>query len=250
MPESLFYRSYYDNHASRFDATRLWGSNEIKQTVQAVIGHLPVGENVLEMGCGSFKHGTLLASAGFNVIGLDFSIEQLRNVQHGATVLCANVRSLPFACSTLGGVLGVMILHQVAACERQLVLTEIRRTLRPAGNLILKTCTHEDLRRRPLTKWFPSSLKINLERFPSDQDIKWILTESGFGLIKTWSTESVSIFPTDVLISMLETRPSSSLRLVPEAEYADGLKRFDKAHEHEVYISLAHYHTFYVARRS
>ena len=249
MPEPLFYRSYYNSHAAIFDATRLWGNNEIEQTVQAVVRHLPGSESLIEIGCGSFRHGTILSSAGFTVIGVDFSIEQLRNAPPNAIVLCADVRLMPFASGIIGGVLGVMILHQVPTGERQLALTEICRILHPGGNLILKTCTHDDLRRRPLTEWFPSSLEINLERFPSDEELKWLLTESGFELIDQWSTESVSVFPVDVLLNMLETRPSSSLRLVPDAEYRDGLKRFDRMHKDEAFASLGHYHTFYVARR-
>ena len=248
MPDPRFYRSYYDNHASRFDATRLWDSNEIKETVRAVMEYLPDDERVVEIGCGSFKHGNLLTSLGFSVIGMDFSSEQLRNAGSDATLLCADVRSMPFASSTLGGVLGVMILHQVAAGERQLVLTEIRRVLRPSRNLILKTCTHDDLRKRPLAKWFPSSLDINLQRFPSDQRLKAALAGSGFELIMTWSTESASAFPVDVLLNMLRARPSSSLRLVPDEEYVDGLERFERAHKDEMSVSLPHYHTYYVAR--
>jgi ubiquinone/menaquinone biosynthesis C-methylase UbiE len=227
----------------------LWSDEEVEQTVHMISKHMPEGEKLLEIGCGSFKHGARLSSAGFKVIGLDFTVEQLTNAPPGSSLLCADARSIPMASSSLGGVVAVMVLHQVTEGDRPLVTTEIQRVLRPGGRLIIKTCTHDDLRKRPLSQWFPSSLTINLARFPSDAQVKTLLYESGLHVKRVWSTQSYSAFPTESFLQMLATRPSSSLQLIPEDEYSSGLKRFRSEHADHSLVRLDHYHTFYLACR-
>jgi SAM-dependent methyltransferase len=249
MSGASFYRNYYRDHAVRFDRTRLWREDEIGSTVRCISVHLTRGEKIGELGCGSFKHGALLSSAGFEVFGLDFSVDQLRYAPAGSQVICADVREMPIASGALGSAFAIMVLHQVPEDERALVLSEISRALRNGGTLIIKTCRHEDLRRRPLARWFPSSVAINLARFPADAELKRLLAQSGLRATHTWSTETYSLFQKDELLEILASRPSSSLRLVPADEYADGLARFHFDHPENSVVRMDHYHTYYLAHR-
>jgi SAM-dependent methyltransferase len=249
MADASFYMNYYRDHAARFDKTRLWSEDEVGSTVRCISAHLMRGEKVGEFGCGSFKHGALLSSEGFEVFGLDFSVNQLRHAPVGSQVICGNIGQMPIATGSLGSAFAIMVIHQVPAVERARVLSEIRRVLRDGGSLIIKTCSHEDLRRRPLTRWFPSSAAINLTRFPTDIELKRLMAQSGLRATDTWCTETYSLFDKDELFRILASRPSSSLRLVPADEYADGLARFHFDNVGKSVFRMDHYHTYYLARR-
>lgn len=246
--DASFYQSYYQSHARRFDETRLWKSQEIEHTVQLVSERFTPRSSLLEVGCGSFRHGAMLVSRGYSVIGIDFSHQQLSNA-HGAPLICGDVTSLPIRSDTADGLLAIMSLHQVAQDSQDSALSEIARVLRPGGSLLIKTCTHDDLRRRPLAKWFPSSLSVNLRRFLDDADLRKSMSGSGLVVVEEWSTETASSFGGAQLLAALETRPSSSLKLVPDEEYERGLAEFRQSIDPDSSVDLSHYHTYYVAKK-
>lgn len=98
------------------------------------------GRRLLELGCGG---GALLAAAqrrGWQASGLDLNATALRlarQAAHGALVVRAAARTLPFA----SGVFDlIMAQHLIEHCETPaLMVAECRRVLAPGGQIVLVT---------------------------------------------------------------------------------------------------------------
>jgi len=94
---------------------------------------------VADLGCGPGHVGDYVAGRGRRVVGSDFSVESLRQGRFlfpGMSFVAGDLLRLPFASSSLGGVVAFYSLifgddEHLARC-----LAEIRRVLAPRGALL------------------------------------------------------------------------------------------------------------------
>ena len=99
---------------------------------------------LLNLGCG---HGAdfLPFIPGFELYGVDFSIEMLRfalkysqKFNFAASLSVADVRYLPYADETFDWVISIATYHHIAGEEeRQAALGELRRVLKPGGEAFI-----------------------------------------------------------------------------------------------------------------
>jgi malonyl-CoA O-methyltransferase len=93
------------------------------------------GLTVLDAGCGTGRYLHELESRGASAIGMDLSMPMLvRARESSGRVTQADIRALPFDAMSLDLVVCGLALGDVA--ELELALSEIARTLRPAGRMI------------------------------------------------------------------------------------------------------------------
>ena len=93
------------------------------------------GLTALDAGCGTGRYLNELESRGASAIGMDLSMPMLmRARQSSRRVARADIRALPFDAMSIDLVVCGLALGDVA--ELELALTEIARTLRPAGRVI------------------------------------------------------------------------------------------------------------------
>lgn len=98
---------YQETHGEALeDGSLAWGVWGTPESQLQILGD-PVGQDVLEFGCGGAQWATKLSGAGARVVGLDLSREQLRDAQarcrrKGAAVplVVADVADLPLADAT------------------------------------------------------------------------------------------------------------------------------------------------------
>lgn len=103
--------------------------------------HSPPGRKVLDAGCGTGHHSLALASAGFEITGIDFAegmLERSREKCSLATVdffkVDLNTR-LPFENNTFDACINISVLQLVSSPE--FTLKEINRILKPAGTFLI-----------------------------------------------------------------------------------------------------------------
>jgi SAM-dependent methyltransferase len=96
------------------------------------------GTDVGDVGCGTGRLAPYLAARGLVPRGVDLSPEMIRVARRdhpGVPFDVADVRSLPFEDSSLGGVVCWYSLMYLAPSDRPRAFRELARVLRPAGYL-------------------------------------------------------------------------------------------------------------------
>jgi SAM-dependent methyltransferase len=124
----------YDRVAERYLA---WGAG-IRQD-ERLRDRLPVGADVLELGCGAGLPTTRLLAERFSVTGVDISARQLelaRRAVPTATLLHADMASVSFPPRRFDGVAAFFSLIHVPRAEHAALLGCIATWLRPGGLLV------------------------------------------------------------------------------------------------------------------
>ena len=148
-------------HASR--AHTAWGGNDLPwglwDTPEAklhLLRDLPVGADVIELGCGTGAVSAWLTRAGLHPVAVDISRAQLDTAEQlqrefGITfpLVCENAENVPFDNASFDAAISEY--GASLWCEPQHWLPEAHRLLKPGGLLIffanasfLMTCTPED----------------------------------------------------------------------------------------------------------
>lgn len=97
---------------------------------QLIAGH----EVVLDVGCGDGTLANYLAGLGHQVVGVDADPNVLAPDSPTTHFMLGDATGLPFGNDQFDAVVAVMVLHHTDA---QLALVEMRRVLRPGGQLVL-----------------------------------------------------------------------------------------------------------------
>jgi SAM-dependent methyltransferase len=114
-------------------------------------GCLP-GARILDAGCGHGRHAVPLATAGYDVVGLDASRTLLgaaRRAHRGARrpqFVCGSYARLPFEPASFEAVmcLGTALGYMGEGADRA-ALREFRRVLVPDGRLVIETLHHAEI---------------------------------------------------------------------------------------------------------
>jgi SAM-dependent methyltransferase len=104
-------------------------------------GWLPGRGRAVDVGCGLGSEAGYLASAGWQVAGVDLSgvaVARAAAERDGAAFLRADVRQLPFGRHSLDAALDRGCFHYLAAGDRPRYAGELGRVLRPGGKLLLR----------------------------------------------------------------------------------------------------------------
>ncbi len=214
----------YDEVARDYDTHR---SGDI-ETVRLITERCCVRarSRVLDGGCGTGNYALLLNRlTGAATVGLDRSagmLEKARAKQPLFRWVQGDLRAMPFRSRSFDLVYCLYVLHHVsddldAFCE------EMCRVL-DRGNLLLISTPRYQIEKHPLNQFFPSFGQIDLQRFPTDDDVVRAMTGAGFANVKI--TETVAPEPLVLdrdYYERVAAKWISTLRLIPESEFRDGL---------------------------
>ena len=93
---------------------------------------LPRGSTILDVGCGTGEFAKRLNCRGYKVIGIDISLEIVKNVNNGNVVLVVtDAEHLPFKSKIFDAVFCVDILHHFL--EQSKVISQLLRVLKSEG---------------------------------------------------------------------------------------------------------------------
>ncbi len=123
---------------------------ETEWVAHGILASAGLGEGpgwpVLDDCCGFGRHSLALRERGFDVFGIDLSLDLLRSsvdLERGPELLggrlaCADMRSLPFADASFGAVLNLFTSFGYLGVDGdRAALAEMARVLRPGGTLVM-----------------------------------------------------------------------------------------------------------------
>jgi glycine/sarcosine N-methyltransferase len=153
--------AFYDGLAGTYDLMFPdWDASMARQAAQ-LSEFIPPGARVLDCACGIGTQAIGLAMRGYEVVGADLSpVAVSRAVVEASArgvslpAAAADMRSLPFADASFDVVLAAdnALPHLLTSDDVLSALREMRRVLRPGGQLIISTRDYDEIRReRPLS---------------------------------------------------------------------------------------------------
>ncbi|HEX8000863.1 MAG TPA: class I SAM-dependent methyltransferase [Pyrinomonadaceae bacterium] len=244
------YKDYYDKIAPIFDHVRLDRNTEIETTTTIIRQYIKPDEgNILDIGCGTGRYSLPLRELGYNVVGIDKSINQLRYAPETFPLICASATAIPLKVGLSAACLVILVIHQLTLAERTQCIEESHRVLKPKGKLFIKTCSHDDLRRRPFNPFFPSSLTVNLNRYPDIDKLNDDLRKSGFNIIEVHPTFTEEFLDKGELLSSVRNKHNTTLTLIPKEEFETGCIEMERAFVDQDKICVPHYHTIIVVEK-
>jgi ubiquinone/menaquinone biosynthesis C-methylase UbiE len=193
--------------------------------------------SIVDVGCGIGMYSDLLAEAfGATVVGVDPSA-RMRGVAERAHAhprvryVAGSAEELPLEDASCDAALMSNVLHHVV--DREACARELHRVLRPGGLLLLRGARRVGGDVFPFFDYFPTAVDIDRERVPSADDVLDLFGAAGFQLVahEEIAQESASSF--QEYYERIATRSISTLELISDAEFEEGVARMREIAERE-----------------
>lgn len=188
---------------------------------------LSPGSRVLELGCGTGNFLTALRrDVGCECVGIDPSaqmLEQLRARGSDVTTLHNAAERLDLPDSSFDFVYSVDVIHHVE--DRSAAFAEVARVLRPEAPVVTVTDSEPVIRNRLLSRYFPETVEVELQRYPSMSTLQGELSAAGLTDIRDELVEhSYELANAD----SYRAKAYSSLLYIDEEAFQRGLHRLEE----------------------
>jgi SAM-dependent methyltransferase len=169
-------------------------------------------------------------SVGPSWAGLDGSVAMLgERPAAGRSALAfatADAVSLPLRDGTFDLALLSMVYHLLSPPDP--TVAELRRVLARDGVVIVRTPTRDLLDRVSFLPYFPSARAIDEARMPSRVGLIAVFTGAGFALASETTVEQEFAATPMAAYEKVRRRPFSSLRLISDTAFTQGLARYEQ----------------------
>lgn len=183
------------------------------------------GRRVLDVGCGTGRVAAALAERGSRVWGVEPSPEMAAQARsRGVHVKVARAEQLPFKAGWFERAVLWLVAHLV---ERPAAFAELARVLSSGGRVAIASFDPEHFSRYYLNHLFPSLERIDRERFPAPAELVQELEAAGFS-VRLLSLSQQGRIGREEALRRIRGRFISTLRLLDEAEFAEGLARAER----------------------
>ncbi|MCH8222884.1 MAG: methyltransferase domain-containing protein [Chloroflexi bacterium] len=129
----------YDRVGERYTALAMQGNETKARHTNLILGRLPDGSDVLDLGCGSGQPTTAILARRFNVIGVELSsvqIERAREAVPNARFVQADMSRLELSLCSFDAVVAFYSIIHVPRARQQALFESIYSWLRPGGILV------------------------------------------------------------------------------------------------------------------
>jgi SAM-dependent methyltransferase len=211
----------------------------LEQWTAILARYIPTRGNpaLLDLGSGVGTWSELMATAfEATVWGVEPS-ERMRAVasrEHAharVTYVAGSAERIPLPDASCDGGLLSYVLHHVE--DREACGRELARVMRPRAVAIVRSAFRESLGQVPFFEWFPTARALDEKRMPARAEVAAMFEPHGFEAIASevvWQETSPSL---RVYHERLKLRAISTLELLPDHEFQEGLARLGLAAEQE-----------------
>jgi ubiquinone/menaquinone biosynthesis C-methylase UbiE len=177
-------REGYDAIAEKYLAARNETQPNDVELLQELIQRLPKGAKVLDAGCGAGVPVTRILSQSFEVVGVDFSEEQIRLARElvpEAEFICQDITALNFPDDSFDAICSCYTIIHIPREEHLGLLQSFYCILKPGG-LVLLTMGAGDLPQGIEEDCF--GVRLYWSHFDAETNLK-MMADCGFCII--WS---------------------------------------------------------------
>jgi ubiquinone/menaquinone biosynthesis C-methylase UbiE len=216
----------FDKFAENYDEVRK-GSAPYLFSILSVIKQSQ-SQTILDLGCGTgnlFRE--LCRYQKGNFVGLDISEKMLCKAKEKnlpVDWICASADNIPCQNNSFDSIIGIYALHLFKNIPQ--VLSECRRVL-DKGWVLFVSAPHHSIVNHPLNQFFPSFSKVDLSRFPTEEQIEKMLLHAGFSNIKREYYAVVRDWLSEEYIQKVKSKFISTLQLIPDDEFNEGIKKME-----------------------
>lgn len=150
----------------------------------AALGFELAGKHVLDCGCGNGKYGSLLCARGATVVGIDREPECVTAARKNSPcyedVVLGTLMELPFGAAEFDVALLRYVLHLTPKDDREALLREIRRVVRPGGAVVIETSLREQYARHVDHRVYPRLTEVVSAFYPEYDEMVDLLSQAGF----------------------------------------------------------------------
>jgi ubiquinone/menaquinone biosynthesis C-methylase UbiE len=186
---------------------------------------------VLDLACGTgiYLEKQIAFYRGCNIdwYGVDLSEEMLQKAKDkklDARLLHGDALDLPYENDFFDFIKVRFAIHHFS--DKPKASREMYRVLRNGGILSIQNLAHDYMRRAWPGEYFPSTIEIDEERFPSSLDLFSILTELGFD-VEAKITVTIQQLRYKEILREARNRDMSQLTMISDDEYLRGMAQIE-----------------------
>ena len=186
---------------------------------------------VLDIGCGTGSqlfadraHGSY-----FRMVGLDLSLgmlNQAKNKDTGIPWVQADAARLPLKKGSFDFVTSQFSFHHIREKERMIL--EIFRVLRPEGRFVMTNLCPVEMADWAIYRYFPAAWQKDLQDFPTNEEIKGLMTEAGFKDVEIELRHRQYEDDLQDFAKAVRLRVTSQFVAISDADYQAGLWQIEK----------------------
>ncbi len=182
---------------------------------------------VLEVGCGTGNYSAAIQSdTGCVCYGVDPSegmLSRARLLSDKVAWMSGTAEQLPFENSSIDYLFSVDVIHHVA--DRRRYFHEAFRVVRPRGKICTVTSSEQTIRRRLLSRYFPETVAIELQRYPPIHDLQAMMQDSGFTQLPDIVVKHKLLLSDS---GAYRHKAFSALHLISDVAYQSGISRLEQ----------------------
>ena len=187
------------------------------------------GRRVLDVGCGTGRLTAALAEIGARAWGIDPSPEMIAEARQAvgdqAGVKVASAERLPFKDGWFERAVLRLVVHHL---DRPRAFGELFRVLVQGGQVVIATFDPRHFGGFWLNRYFPAIERIDAARFPPPEVLAGELEAAGFAPVCTVPVVQRETVTRERALEKVRGRYISTLSLLDEREYAEGLARAER----------------------
>jgi ubiquinone/menaquinone biosynthesis C-methylase UbiE len=211
----------YDILARDYDLTHAANVH----TISLFSGELSLdGKAVLDFGCGT---GNFACAIKTHTTAEVYGVEPSGGMREKALAKGLDARrgdhsSIPFPDGSIDFIYLTDVIHHVP--DLGVMFSEFYRVLKPGGLICVLTESHRQLETRFWTRYFPTTVDVEKNRYPDIPAIISAAVTAGLDEHKVVATDANSEFTiSEDFVRLVENKGYSMFRLIEESDYATGL---------------------------
>lgn len=221
----------YDSISTIYDDVRQADLDLIQHFVSKL--ELTSSTKVLDLGCGTGNYLDLFQRVSLGKFyGVEPSVGMGLKANHKnshITISAGNAYHIPFDDDCFDFIYMTDVIHHISDHSR--MFKELLRVLKTGGRLCIVTQSHQQIKNRPIARFFPETIHVDQARYPKIDDIVQVATSFQLVIVTTLQEQAPTLLGTDFL-ELVRKKGYSMLHLISNSAYARGLKQLELALQH------------------